>query len=352
VTAPRSGEAGNGSSFQKIPCTECDGYSRGDGSNWHKSHCSQYPRTPDAGRSPKPCFECGQDTTGIGMRGSSTVPWCGCDSALDNIKPLPRPSEARTHFSPRYEASVERPKEAEPRCDWCHGLDGKHLVTCPCHADAPDPKPVATLEAAVARTNDAFPDVVMIGANSLRELGRTRRTPHAPLFLEGAEVMGTVVRYVRDSEQRTDSPRDWEAEVRELARVLGIEYQPDTGSTYPGPLEAMVAQVRELQERSDAWLDLQARTEPAKSDELREAYKDGYSAGKHDAEEQRGESATLDPKAVRVILNEARAVIDQLVEVTSDLRLDVKSVIDLSRARDRARAIPWSAVESSSGGEP
>lgn len=82
--------------------------------------------------------------------------------------------------------------------------EGAHRLQMGSNAGTPDverdeARPVAQ------RTSEAFPDAILVGASGLRELGRTSRTPHAPIFADGAAVMGTAVRYVRDDPRTTES---------------------------------------------------------------------------------------------------------------------------------------------------
>lgn len=59
------------------------------------------------------------------------------------------------------------------------------------------------------------------------------------------------------SSPRSETARSWSDEVCAIAHELGIEYAPDTGATHPGPLPALLAEIRELKERSDRLIDLE-----------------------------------------------------------------------------------------------
>lgn len=70
---------------------------------------------------------------------------------------------------------------------------------------------------------------------------------------------GSCASLQSDIELEQRQARSWSDEVGAIAHALGIEHAPDTGPTYPGPLEAMLVQVRHLQEHSRLWVESEQR---------------------------------------------------------------------------------------------
>lgn len=146
----------------------------------------------------------------------------------------------------------------------------------------------------------------------MAHVGRALEEPARPCVVEGPEIAWAPNGDAGDSSghcsccgEERDDPHSWQACAERLAQEVerwsGLAHDPENARRVLAILDASEGD--------------------APGDELR---------------------------ALRAVAQDAREAIDGLLEATNELRLDVTSVMNLARARDRARAVPWLALEARS----